>query len=149
MAGWKPGSRRRGFLRPAWLTARWCAPVRCAPIHRPPSTREPAARTTRQVLCVSNSWRLVMRLRQLGTVVATSCLAAVVVGANAQQPAAITVSGPVSLTSALRDTSHGYPFNASTLDLAKQGYVEEEFFIQGAARSYDIPRDQMANASGS
>ena len=89
-----------------------------------------------------------MHLRQLGLVVA-ACLAAVA-GARAQQaPAVIAVTGPVPLTSALRAADHGYPFNASMLDLAKQGYVEEEFFIQGAARSYDIPRDQMSNASGS
>jgi hypothetical protein len=41
----------------------------------------------------------------------------------------------------------GQAFNASTLDLAKQGYVEEEFFIQGTARSYDIPREQMSNGT--
>jgi hypothetical protein len=39
----------------------------------------------------------------------------------------------------------GKAFNASVLDLARQGYVEEEFFITGAARTYDIPRDQMSN----
>jgi hypothetical protein len=62
-------------------------------------------------------------------------------------PGAVTVSGPVALTSGVRDAAHGYPFNASTLDLQKQGYVEEEFFIRGAARSYDIPRDQMSNGT--
>ena len=88
-----------------------------------------------------------MHLRQLGIVVAAACLAAVA-GASAQQaPAVIAVTGPVALTSALRAADHGYPFNASMLDLAKQGYVEEEFFIQGAARSYDIPRDQMSNGT--
>jgi Alpha/beta hydrolase domain len=40
----------------------------------------------------------------------------------------------------------GKPFNASLIDLAKQGYVEEEFFLSGTARTYDIPRDQMSNA---
>jgi putative intracellular protease/amidase len=90
-----------------------------------------------------------MRLRALGSFVSAASFAAVVAGVNAQQPASITVSGPVALTSALRDASHGYPFNASTLDLAKQGFVEEEFFIQGIARSYEIPRDQMSNASAS
>ena len=43
----------------------------------------------------------------------------------------------------------GKPFNASVMDLAKQGYVEEEFFISGTARTYDIPRDQMSNAIAS
>jgi len=41
----------------------------------------------------------------------------------------------------------GTPFNASVMDLAKQGYVEEEFFISGMARAYDVPRDQMSNAA--
>ena len=43
----------------------------------------------------------------------------------------------------------GKAFNASTMDLATQGYVEEEYFIQGTARTYDIPRDQMSNATPS
>jgi len=43
----------------------------------------------------------------------------------------------------------GKPFNASVMDLAKQGYVEEEFFISGAAKTYDIPRDQMSNGTPS
>jgi hypothetical protein len=43
----------------------------------------------------------------------------------------------------------GKPFNASVLDLAKQGYVEEEFFLTGAAKTYDIPRDQMSNGTPS
>ena len=84
--------------------------------------------------------------RQSVAAVAAACAVAVAV-ARAQQPASITVTGPVALTSAPRDASHGYPFNASTLDLAKQGFVEEEFFIQGAARSYEIPRDQQSNAT--
>jgi putative intracellular protease/amidase len=41
----------------------------------------------------------------------------------------------------------GKPFNASIMDLAKQGYVEEEFFLAGTARTYDIPRDQMSNGT--
>jgi len=43
----------------------------------------------------------------------------------------------------------GKPFNASVMDLAKQGYVEEEFFLSGTARTYDIPRDQMSNGTPS
>jgi len=43
----------------------------------------------------------------------------------------------------------GKAFNATTMDLATQGYVEEEYFIQGSARTYDIPRDQMSNATPS
>src|SRR5438105_1939318 len=43
----------------------------------------------------------------------------------------------------------GKPFNASVIDLAKQGYVEEEFFLIGTAKTYDIPRDQMSNGTPS
>ena len=43
----------------------------------------------------------------------------------------------------------GRPFNPSLIDLPKHGYVEEEFFISGHARTYDIPRDQMSNATPS
>ena len=97
-----------------------------------------------------------MRYRPLtSAVAAAACLTAVgVVSAGAlQQPpasklsSAPVITGPVALTSSVRDAAHGYPFNASTMDLGKQGYVEEEFFIQGAARSYDVPRDQMSNAT--
>jgi len=87
-----------------------------------------------------------MHHRQFVAAVAAACIAAVAV-ARAQQPASITVTGPVALTSAPHDASHGYPFNASTLDLPKQGFVEEEFFIQGTARSYEIPRDQQSNGT--
>src|SRR5262245_56884236 len=41
----------------------------------------------------------------------------------------------------------GKAFNASVMDLASQGYVEEEYFLQGAARTYEIPRDQMSNGT--
>ena len=41
----------------------------------------------------------------------------------------------------------GRGFNASVMDLATQGYVEEEFFVAGSARTYDIPRDQMLNGT--
>jgi Alpha/beta hydrolase domain len=93
-----------------------------------------------------------MRYNELGIAVAAACAAAAVaVGAQQQPPPSVpggvAVSGPVALTSAIRDAAHGYPFNAATLDLARLGYVEEEFFIRGSARSYEIPRDQMSDAT--
>lgn len=51
----------------------------------------------------------------------------------------ITVTGPVALTTPLRDPAHGYPYNATPIDLAKHGYVEEEFFIEGKANSFNTP----------
>jgi hypothetical protein len=43
----------------------------------------------------------------------------------------------------------GKPFNASVMDLGRAGYVEEEFFINGTAKTYDIPREQMSNGTPS
>lgn len=54
----------------------------------------------------------------------------------------VSVTGPIASTTALRDPAHGYPYNATPLDLAKHGYVEEEFFIAGKANSYDTPAGQ-------
>ena len=45
----------------------------------------------------------------------------------------------------MRDPDHGYPYNATPIDLAKQGYVEEEFLLQGNASRYNTP----AGATGS
>lgn len=42
-----------------------------------------------------------------------------------QQPASVTVTGPIQSTAALRDPAHGYPYNATPLDLAKQGVCGE------------------------
>ena len=50
-----------------------------------------------------------------------------------------TVIGPVPATAAPGDPSHGYPFLATEIDLARHGYVEEEFFIEGFARNYTTP----------
>jgi hypothetical protein len=49
------------------------------------------------------------------------------------------VTGPIANTTPLRHLDHGYPYNATPVDLAKQGYVEEEFFITGAANRYNTP----------
>ena len=49
------------------------------------------------------------------------------------------VTGPVANTTPLRHPEHGYPYNATPVDLAKLGYVEEEFFIAGMANRYNTP----------
>ena len=63
--------------------------------------------------------------------------------ANAQGPTSsnhtLSVIGPVAPTTPVKDPGHGYPFNATPMDLARQGYVEEEFFIQGTADRYNTP----------
>ena len=53
--------------------------------------------------------------------------------------AEVTVSGPIALTTPIRDPAHGYPYNATPIDLAKKGYVEQEFFIEGKANTYETP----------
>ena len=50
------------------------------------------------------------------------------------------VSGPIPVTVPLGDSSHDYPQMATQLDLASYGYVEEEFYLQGTATRYDVPR---------
>src|SRR5262245_59130044 len=50
-----------------------------------------------------------------------------------------TITGPIALTTPLRGPDHGYPYNATPIDLAKQGYVEEEFFLAGQANRYSTP----------
>src|SRR5258705_8902776 len=49
-----------------------------------------------------------------------------------------TVSGPIPATPP-GDPGHDYPFYSSAFDLKARGYVEEEFFIEGAASRYTTP----------
>ena len=48
------------------------------------------------------------------------------------------VSGPVAAPDVPGTPSHNYIFFASNHDLAAHGYVEEEFFVRGAASTYTI-----------
>jgi hypothetical protein len=50
-----------------------------------------------------------------------------------------TVIGPIPVTVPLGDPSHDYPYLATAIDLASQGYIEEEFFIEGTAHRYNTP----------
>src|SRR3954470_3157154 len=62
-------------------------------------------------------------------------------GAAVPAPA---VSGPVANTSPLGDPAHGYPFLATDVDLAKAGYIEEEYRISGQASRYTISGNNTA-----
>ena len=69
---------------------------------------------------------------------------------NANLPLpSVTVSGPIAVSTALRDLAHGYPYNATPMDLAKRGYVEEEFFIEGKANSYNTVAGQTGTLKDS
>jgi hypothetical protein len=62
---------------------------------------------------------------------------------------AVTVTGPIASTTPLRDPAHGYPYNATPIDLAKKGYVEEEFFLEGQANSYITPAGRTGSVKDS
>jgi hypothetical protein len=85
------------------------------------------------------------------SLIATGCLVlltAVVWGSSTGALAKVEVLAKVDLvpaTSPPGDAAHGYPFNATPMDLARQGYVEEEFFISGHASRYNTP--QMATGT--
>jgi hypothetical protein len=49
------------------------------------------------------------------------------------------VAGPIAATAAPGDPSHSYPFFATSYDIGARGYVEQEFFIDGAASVYTLP----------
>ncbi|MBZ5625483.1 MAG: hypothetical protein LAQ69_43325 [Acidobacteriia bacterium] len=49
------------------------------------------------------------------------------------------VIGPIPPKAPPGDLSHEYPFLSITEDLKSQGYVEEEFFLEGAANRYNTP----------
>jgi hypothetical protein len=61
-------------------------------------------------------------------------------GAAAPAP---TVTGPIAATSP-GDPGHDYPFHASAIDLKAQGFIEEEFFIEGTANRYSTPQQATA-----
>jgi len=65
-------------------------------------------------------------------------LAGLLAPAFAAVPSAL-VKGPIPTTGTPGDTAHDYIFFATTHDLATQGYIEEEFYIEGTANRYTTP----------
>jgi hypothetical protein len=52
--------------------------------------------------------------------------------------AELKVSGPIAALDTPGAPGHDYPFFSANRQLATQGYVEEEFFVEGAARALSI-----------
>ena len=79
--------------------------------------------------------------RLLVSAAVTFALTAVAVGEQAHHVVLRSpeVTGPVPNTTPLRHLDHGYPYNATPVDLARLGYVEEEFFLAGTANRYNTP----------
>jgi len=59
-------------------------------------------------------------------------------GLSAAVPNPVVI-GPIPATATPGDPSHDYPFFSTTVDLASLGYVEAEFFFEGAANRYNTP----------
>src|SRR5687768_2744782 len=55
------------------------------------------------------------------------------------------IAGPVANTTPLKHQDHGYPYNATPIDLARLGYVEEEFFLSGTANRYNTPSGERGS----
>lgn len=53
-----------------------------------------------------------------------------------------TVTGPISVNTSPGDDSHDYVYFTPAEDLSEYGYIEEEFFIEGLANSYEITPGQ-------
>ena len=62
-------------------------------------------------------------------------------GASVTAP---TVAGPVARTSPVGDPAHGYPFLTTDVELAKAGYIEQEFHISGQATRYTVTGNATA-----
>jgi Alpha/beta hydrolase domain len=77
-------------------------------------------------------------VRAAARIVTLAWLAAMVVPAVAQVPNP-TVTGPIPVKAPPGDPSRDYPQLATQLDLASQGYVEEEYFFEGTATRYSTP----------
>src|SRR3954471_238784 len=72
----------------------------------------------------------------------TAALAGALATAALSASAAIpnpTVTGPIRPTAVPGDASHNYVFFATDHALAVNGYVEEEYFIEGTANRYNTP----------
>jgi alpha/beta hydrolase family protein len=70
------------------------------------------------------------------TLIVVASLVAPVWAASVPNP---TVTGPIASPDIPGAPTHNYPFFASNHGLAAQGYVEEEYYFQGAANRYTTP----------
>lgn len=84
------------------------------------------------------SRRPLVSLANLCLAAATLLFAAVGSDARAASVPNPVVSGPIAAPDTPGTLTHNYPFFASNHDLAKQGYVEQEYTIQGTANRYNI-----------
>src|SRR6185503_8886466 len=70
---------------------------------------------------------------------ALACAALAAWGLDAIAVPTPTVTGPIASTAVPGDASHNYVFFATDHPMAVNGYVEEEYFIEGTANRYNTP----------
>jgi hypothetical protein len=80
---------------------------------------------------------LAQGMRHAGSIAAALVAALLCVAASAATPNPV-VTGPIAATVTPGDPARDYPFFSSAVNLAAQGYVEEEFFFAGTANKYAI-----------
>jgi hypothetical protein len=78
------------------------------------------------------------RLRSWLRTVLAAALATLLAPALAAVPSPL-VTGPIASAGTPGDVAHDYVFFATTHDLPTQGYIEQEFFIEGTANRYTTP----------
>ncbi len=110
-----------------------------------PIARRIQAPKRNRVIGSSGHWRIHVRAFLVASLTVLTLISLSAVQQPSAGVATPMVTGPVALTTALRDPGHGYPYNATPLDLAKQGYVEEEFVIQGTANRYNTPQAETGS----
>lgn len=85
--------------------------------------------------------------RIAGALTGALALATVVSGFTAIAASTVpapTVSGPIA-GKPLGDPGRDYPFYAAVVDLAANGYVEQEFFVEGTASRYTTPAQETGS----
>jgi hypothetical protein len=80
------------------------------------------------------------KLNAKAAIVVAMFLPLVLLTANAgSSDSQVTISGPIQVTDSLGAKTRNYPFFSDSDLVAKFNYVEEEFFIEGEANSYQFP----------
>jgi Alpha/beta hydrolase domain len=79
-----------------------------------------------------------MSVRAATRIAVLVALTAIIAPAGAAVPNP-TVTGPIPVNAPPGDPSHDYPQLATQVDIASQGYVEEEYFFEGTATRYSTP----------
>src|SRR5262245_6206651 len=87
------------------------------------------------------------RAHSIGLVAVVAVLGLAPLHLAAQLAVALVVTGPIESRGSPGDVTHDYVFHATPMDLARVGYVEQEYFLAGTATRYGIPVDGSSATS--